>query len=136
MADGKFKVAIATTDEINVDLHFGHADKFSIYEVDANTGEGQRTERRKITQTGCSGETCWGAEVFDNIAGQLSDVEYVLAEKIGPHAVNSLSRKQIIALDVAVPIGEALHKVRDYRDKKKLLSQRALKILEENDIEE
>ena len=67
----------------------------------------------------------WGSEVFDRIAEQLSDVEYVLAAKIGPHAVNSLSRKQIVALDITATIEEALHKVSDYRDKKKLVSQRA-----------
>ena len=136
MADGKFKVAIATTDEINVNLHFGHADEFSIYEVDAESGEGEHVERRKIAQTGCSGEGCWGSEVFDSIADQLSDVEYVLAAKIGPHAVNSLSRKQIIALDVVVPIVEALHKVRDYRDKKKLVAERAKQILAENEVDD
>lgn len=135
MDEQKFKVAIATSDERTVNLHFGHADKFSIYEVDAIQGTGELVERRSISQTGCSGEKCWGSEVFDSIAEQLSDMEYVLAAKIGPHAVNSLSRKQIIALDVEVPIEEALRKVRDYRDKKKLVAGRAKQILEENNIE-
>ena len=71
---------------------------------------------------------------FDHVG--LSDVEYVLAVKIGPHAINSLSRRNIIALDVEVSIDEALHKVRDYRDKKRLVAKRAKQILEENEIDD
>ncbi|MBP5281512.1 MAG: hypothetical protein J6Z22_03340 [Lachnospiraceae bacterium] len=73
------------------------AEEFSIYEVDANTGEGRHTERRRLLQTGCSGEGCWGSEVS---------------------------------------IDEALHKVRDYRDKKRLVAKRAKQILEENEIDD
>ncbi len=136
MAEKTFLVAVATTDETTVDLHFGHAEVFSVYRVNAESGEGTLVEKRRLTETGCDGEGCWGSEVFDRIAEQLSDVEYVLAAKIGPHAVNSLSRKQIIALDITAPIEEALHKVSDYRDKKKLVSQRAKQILADNGIEE
>ena len=136
MADQTFKVAVATRNEEYVDLHFGHTDTFCVYEVDAETGEWVDAELRKISRTGCDGGGCGGSAVFDSIAEQLSDVEYVLAVKIGPQAVNSLSRKNIIALDVVAPVEEALHKVRDYRDKRHLLAQRAKQLLEESDPDE
>ena len=136
MGEKTFLVAVATTDEKTVNLHFGHAEEFSVYRVNAETGEGTLAEKRRLTETGCDGEGCYGSEAFDRIAEQLSDVEYVLAAKIGPHAVNALSRRQIIALDITAPIDEALRRVSEYRDKKKLISQRAKQILADNGIEE
>ena len=135
MDDQTFKVAVATSDGINVDSHFGHVNEFTIYEVDAITGDGEPVEFRKIEQNACKNATC-GGEAFEHIAERLSDVEYVLAAKIGPHAVQSLSRRNIVALDVCVPIEEALHKVRDFRDRKKKIQERAKSILLQNGIEE
>ena len=135
MDDQKFKVAVATSDGVNVDSHFGHVNEFTIYEVDAVSGEGEAVESRFIDQAGCQGGSC-GGEVFEQIAENLSDVEYVLASKIGPHALQALSRKNIVALDVVVPVEEALHKVRDYRDRRRLTQMRAKAILLQNGIEE
>lgn len=136
MAEREFQVAVATTDGRKVDQHFGHTDTFAIYAIDSVTGASRLVEKRKLDQSGCSGEGCWGSEVFEKIADQLSDVEFVLAVKIGPHAASALSRRQIITLDVDVSVEEALGKVRDYHDRKKLMAERAQKILRENGIED
>ncbi len=135
MGNQIFKVAVATSDGVNVDSHFGHVNEFTIYEVDAITGDGEPVEFRKIKQNACKDATC-GGEAFDQIAEKLSDVEYVLAAKIGPHAVQSLSRKNIVALDVCVPIEDALHKVRDFKDRKTKIQERAMSILLQNGIED
>ena len=137
MAKELFKVAVATSDGINVDSHFGHVAEFVIYEVDSKTGEGEPIEERGIDKYGCQDGTC-GGEVFDEIAEILAEagIEFVLAAKIGPRALQALTRQNIIALDVVVPVNEALHKVRDYRDRRKLAQERARKILIENGIEE
>ncbi len=137
MAKELFKVAVATSDGINVDSHFGHVSEFTIYEVDGETGDGEPIEDFEIEKSGCQDGNC-GEEIFDEIAVSLAEekVEFVLAAKIGPRAVQALTRQNIIALDVVVPVEEALHKVRDYRDRRRLAKERARKILIENGIEE
>ncbi|MBQ6415700.1 MAG: hypothetical protein IJJ65_05565 [Butyrivibrio sp.] len=136
MAEETFKVAVATSDGINVDSHFGHVTELTIYQVGTITGEGDPVEIRQLIQNACKGGTCNESEAFELISEQLSDVEYVLAAKIGPHAVQALSRKNIVSLDVVTDINEALHKVRDYRDRRKIVSERAKKLLLSNGIEE
>ncbi|WP_029320230.1 NifB/NifX family molybdenum-iron cluster-binding protein [Butyrivibrio sp. AE3004] len=134
MADEKFKVAVATSDGINVDSHFGHVTEFTIYDVDVNSGEGEPAESREISVAGCSDGSCGEVGTFDRIAERLSDVEYVLAAKIGPRAVMALGRANIIAIDAVIPIDKALSKLKDYRDKKKQKEERARRILSENGI--
>ena len=46
-----FRIAVATTDEINVDSHFGHTDRFVVFEVDSETGEVVDSRFRDIDQT-------------------------------------------------------------------------------------
>ena len=94
MAKELFKVAVATSDGINVDSHFGHVAEFVIYEVDSKTGEGEPIEERGIDKYGCQDGTC-GGEVFDEIAESLAEagIEFVLAAKIGPRALQALTRQ-------------------------------------------
>ncbi len=130
-----FKVAVASTDGQNVDSHFGHVDRFVIFEVDAVTGDGKETELRDVEKAACGGGACGEGDAFEKIAESLSDVEFVLAAKVGGHASQALSRKQIITLDYVGLIDEALHKVRDYRDKKRIRLKNAKKLLESYGIE-
>ncbi|MBQ9305909.1 NifB/NifX family molybdenum-iron cluster-binding protein [Butyrivibrio sp.] len=136
MVDETFKVAVATSDGINVDSHFGHVTELTIYEVDSRTGDNEPVESRKLIQSACKSGTCNDHEIFELISEQLSDIEYVLAAKIGPKAVQALSRKNITALDIVADIDEAIHKVRDYRDRKTLSRERARQILLNAGIED
>ncbi len=131
-----FRIAVATTDEINVDSHFGHTDRFVVFEVDSETGEIVDSRFRDIDQTACKGATCGGDKAFEEIAEQLSDVEFVLAARTGGRASQALARKDIITLDHVGPIDEAIFKVRDYRDKKRLRLEKAKKLLHDYGIED
>ena len=114
----KYKVAVATSDGKSVDSHFGHVSVFSVYEVDEETGEFEELDPIE-TGAACQGAECGGkgGGQMERNAEALSEVQYVLAAKIGPHAIQALARKGVSAFDVALPVGEAISKINGYRAK-------------------
>ena len=135
MAKEYFKVAVATSDGINVDSHFGHVREFTIYEVNEASGRGEAVETRFIDRAACQGG-CGEVGVFGNIASQLSDTEFVVAAKIGIPAVMALEIKNITAIDGIAKVDEALKKVSAHRKRKRLGAERIKKILVANGIED
>lgn len=147
----KYKVAAATSDGITIDSHFGHVSSFLILEVDEETGTFEDIGERDVTAA-CSGGNCGsgtaleaarggegsgavgagcgghngageGASPMDEIAKALSDVDYVLVAKIGPHAIRALARYNVTAYDIILPIEEAIEKINEFR--KKIKERRA-----------
>ena len=59
----KYTVAVATNDGVNVNVHFGHAAAFDIYEVDEASGKYEKVEVR-LKPEHCDGS--WG----DGTCGQ------------------------------------------------------------------
>ncbi|MCR5125814.1 MAG: hypothetical protein K6B43_11570 [Treponema sp.] len=132
MADTKYKVAVATSDGKTVDSHFGHVQSFLIFEVDEESGKFEDIGEREV-KAACSGGECGGsqkdsgceghngahegANVMDEIARALSDVDYVLVARIGPHAVRALAKYKITAYDIVLPIDEAISKINGFRKK-------------------
>ena len=136
----KYKVAVATSDGKTVDSHFGHVSNFLIFEVDEETGAFEDIEDRDV-QAACSGGSCAGtqavepsgcgsgagcgghngvgegASAMDLIAKALSDVDYVLVARIGPHAVRALAKYNVTAYDIVLPIDEAIAKINEFRKK-------------------
>lgn len=96
---GMSKVAVASTDGIAINEHFGKAEEFWIYES-TEGGPYQFIERRKNTQRESEGHQ--GAVQL------LGDVEVVLVSKIGLGAEKELRREGIIALSVTGAIDKAL----------------------------
>jgi len=94
------KVAVASTDGISINEHFGKAEEFWIYESDEG-GAYQFLERRKKSLEESTEHQ--GATVQ-----LLGDVEVVLVSKIGPGAEKELRRAGIIALSVSGSIEKAL----------------------------
>lgn len=135
MADEIYKVAVATSDGINVDSHFGHVKEFTIFEIDPETGKGEVVENRQISHAACDGN-CGEFEIFGSIAKELSDVEYVIAARIGIPAVMALGNENITALDGFNSIDEAIEKVNQHRKKRKAGEERVKKILLANGIED
>ncbi len=134
----KYKVAVATNDGVNVNVHFGHAAAFDIYEVDEDSGSFKKIEVR-LKQEHCDGSCrdgdC-GQRDFENssmhlAAKKLSDLDYVLCSQLGPQAVQALLRFNVRAFDIALPIDEAIAKINLYRKK---IATRAKKI--KNHIEQ
>ena len=126
----KYKVAVASSDGKTVDSHFGHAQSFLILEVDEESGSFEDVEERAVT-AGCAGEDCGAvkgssacgnspheaASPLDAVAASLKDVDYVLVAKIGPHAIRALTRFDITAYDIVLPIDEAINKINEFRKK-------------------
>lgn len=77
----QMRIAAATTDGINVDEHFGKADKFSIYDVDDRISwvEDRPTETLSVGDPDHS----FDAEKFKRIASLLKDCTKVYVAKIG-----------------------------------------------------
>ena len=130
----KYKVAVATNDGINVNVHFGHAAAFDVYEVDDESGKFEKVEVR-VKPEHCDGTcgdgTCGQRDVerssMFSAAKNLADLDYVLCSQLGPQAVQALTRFNVRAFDISLPIADAIAKINLYRVK---IAQRALKIRE------
>lgn len=128
-----YKIAVASSDEKNIDLHFGAAESFLIYAV-SDDGTFTLEEKRDYQQaqevapaagecaekTGCSsgcgngnGGGCGKGGASAKVS-LIDDVRAVVAAKIGFNVVKELERKAIASFDVECPVQEALEKITKY----------------------
>lgn len=88
------RVAVATRTGMIVDLHFGHADEFHIYETDGTT---VRFAEKRNVEKYCSGKSdCDDSDSkIDRILHTLEDCEYALALRIGDSPKRKLKERGI-----------------------------------------
>lgn len=98
------KVAVASTDGISVDEHFGRSKEFLIYEVEEG-GAFKFLERRNVND----GSNQSHDTVLQTTVELLEDMEVVLAKQIGPGAEKELRGKGVIALSINGSIEKALN---------------------------
>lgn len=108
------KVAIATTDGINIDEHFGRAKEFLIYEVDEQ-GTYKLLEHRENNPQ-CSSEH--KDHTTDTTSVLFADVNVVLASRIGPGPTRALQGQGVVAFSLTGSIDKAL---KAYAKRRKLL---------------
>ena len=135
-----YKIAIASSDGKNVDLHFGAAQNFLIYAVE-DDGNFSEQEKRDVPETAESSNTANGANSADPAGGGcgnggagchgngggcgqgaaispkvelIGDCRCVVAAKIGFNVVKQLERKAIASFDVETTVQEALEKITKY----------------------
>lgn len=127
-----YKIAIASSDRINLDVNFGAAAEFLIYEV-SDSGEYKLLEIRKVQKGeelsafscregennrcngGCSGDgnsTAGGA--LSPKVELLGDCRCILCKKVGFHIQKQLEKRAIVTFDVEGEIAEAIHKITQY----------------------
>ena len=122
-----YLVAVATTDGENVNLHFGAADRFLVVRVDEQTGSFEPVEWRETPEAPQS----WGANVSAPflapqghkahqvehavVAQMLSDAEYVLVARIGPHAQKIVAAKGLTPVMDEAPIADAIRRLNTAR---------------------
>lgn len=94
------KVAVASTDGLTINEHFGKAKEFLVYEVDEE-GEYSFLERRVRDEESLQNIHEKGAALF-------FDVEAVLSAQIGPRAQAELKNQGILAFQVTGDIPKAL----------------------------
>lgn len=96
------RIAVASSDGVTIDEHFGQAAGFRIYEVhDDGTYRLLETRVDKAQDEG-------GARNPAAIALFLADVDVGLASQLGPHAVEALRNKGIKGYAVKSNIDRAL----------------------------
>ena len=142
-----YLIAIASSDEKNIDLTFGAADSFIIYEVDGT--EYHKKEVRQVPQeegaaegslaaggsscggsgNGCgngSGSGCGSGRQGGGCAGPdshsakvelIADCRSLVCKKIGFQATKQLEKKAIASFDVDCTVDEALTKISTYFSK-------------------
>ena len=117
MADEKYKLAVASTDGLTVNQHYGRANKFFIYLVDDDDGY-DFVEERAVTPV-CSDGSHILADMQKSVQA-FTDCKYVVAAKIGAGAAGQLSGAGIVAMELPGTIEEAVLKVWKYNQVQRL----------------
>jgi predicted Fe-Mo cluster-binding NifX family protein len=102
------RVAVASSDGKFINQHFGHAEQFLIFDIDAE-GNYEYLELRKNDPTCSGGNHTAGS--MKNAVGVLDGVKVVLVAQIGPGASQNLLLNGIQSFSVPSYIDEALEKL-------------------------
>ncbi|MCR5515893.1 MAG: hypothetical protein K6F41_05480 [Lachnospira sp.] len=137
-----YKIAVASSDGVKIDLKFGQINEFLIYEVSdgdykllekrefkpskgeakesyslgGNCGSGEGLKNCKTGAGSCSGggKACSGpADILDKIS-LISDCKALVCKKVGFQAMKQLEKKAISVFDVDFTIDYALSKIVSY----------------------
>ncbi|MDE5619702.1 MAG: dinitrogenase iron-molybdenum cofactor biosynthesis protein [Ruminococcus sp.] len=106
--DNSYRIAVASSDGIVVNQHFGHADKFLIYKVDGD-GSYRFLEIRNVEPV-CSFGNHDSGKLTENLE-KIRDCKYLLVSKIGIGA--SMRAEQLGITPVELPdiIEDSVRKV-------------------------
>lgn len=112
----KVRVAVATSGLTGlVDLHFGHASIFSIYEVSPSTLSIQFLGKRKVEEAYCKGPECdlpsGQEDLLKKIIDLLKDCKFLLCRRIGDLPATQLKQAGIIAIEDVDKIWNAIPKI-------------------------
>ncbi|MGL6199611.1 MAG: NifB/NifX family molybdenum-iron cluster-binding protein [Lachnospiraceae bacterium] len=120
-----YKIAIASSDEVQVDLTFGGALEFLIYDV-SDEGVYTLSEIRSVidqSDGGCSGcgnpgaGGCGGNGEDSPRVNLLEDCRCIICKKIGFKAEKALQKKAVAGFAVDCSVTEALNKITMYFNK-------------------
>ncbi|MBJ6727994.1 NifB/NifX family molybdenum-iron cluster-binding protein [Geomesophilobacter sediminis] len=107
----ELKVALASSDGIRVDEHFGRASRFVVYHFGEDGW--QFLEERK-TEAACAGQE-HSDDLLDRAVALLSDCRAVVVTQIGPTAFDLLIARRVLPLMLNGTIVEALDVVKHSR---------------------
>lgn len=115
----KFRVAVATSDGIVVNQHFGKADTFRIYDINHDNTVDFKEERTvvPVCRSGVHDE----ARMKESVSF-FTDCKYLLASRIGQGAVNALEQAGINPMELPGIIEESIQKVTVYDEIQALLA--------------
>lgn len=100
-----YRVAVASKEQKRVDLHYGHADEFYIYDVDGV--KSLFVEKRHVNKY-CEGVEDCGGEEKDSVVEAISDCNAVLSMRTGHEARMRLAQHGITAVESCTAIDEGL----------------------------
>ena len=103
------RAAFATGDGININRHFGVADRFDIYEIDAESKKYELVDTRRIDSYGVSLQH--DDSLIERLADAIDDCNIVFSAKSGLHAKRALDTKLIQSVDVEREVAFVLDRV-------------------------
>lgn len=115
----EYRVAVATSDGIVVNQHFGHARAFHIYDI--KEGQAEKLEIRR-SEPACDTGQHDERAVLENL-NLISDCQYLLCAKIGTYARLQAEQNGITPLEVPLAVDEALRKAVTFAEIQKLLER-------------
>ena len=101
-----YRIAFASSDGVRTDRHFGAADTFYIAELDTEKDDYRLLESRSALPP-CSGGT-HSISKFDAVIETLSDVSAIVAQRIGPGALQFIKEHGISGYQIPLDIEQAL----------------------------
>jgi predicted Fe-Mo cluster-binding NifX family protein len=116
MDKDKHLIAVASSDGIVVNQHFGRAKTFYIYEE--KNGIPAFLEKREVTPV-CQGGNHDDDKLLENLK-RLSDCKYLLVSKIGNGAASKAESLGIECYEIPGMIEESIKQVQNYEKLKKL----------------
>lgn len=122
-----YNIAVASTDGINIDKHFGASDSFFIIRVNddetyENLGE-RAVEESENNNTNCGesscGHSCGGHSdpKIQKKVETISDCRCLLCYKCGPGSEKQLGKKNIATFEINMKLDEALKTIIKYYKK-------------------
>ncbi len=102
------RAAVATSDGINVNEHFGHAQFFRVYELG---DDGYRLIEVRDAVAACQAGFTHDKTRFDRIIDLISDCDALFVQRIGQGAAAYLIEKNVRVFEVDAPVDALLKKV-------------------------
>jgi len=107
----EIKIALATSDGVNVDQHFGRARRFEVYAVRDGVWEYRET---RLNTPACAGQE-HADDLLEQTAELLADCRGVVVEQIGATAMDVLIDRRILPFTMPGTIEQALEALKDSR---------------------
>jgi len=116
-----FRIAVASSNGLDIDQHFGSAEKFYIYEVRTDGSYSLLRINSPPERLPCNGteKKCCGCQGGTITADYsfLDGSNYVFAVKVGRNAERSLALENISAFSVETTVSEAVKKIAVYENR-------------------
>ncbi|SDY37297.1 NifB/NifX family molybdenum-iron cluster-binding protein [Lachnobacterium bovis] len=124
-----YKIAIGSSDGVNIDLKFGEVSEFLIYEVEGiNYKLIEKRKRAFKENNAVSGDTfesscdsgcckngnrkkCQGPKDITSTIEVIKDCRCILCKKVGFQAQKQFEKKLITVFDIEYPINQALKRI-------------------------
>lgn len=106
--DNVYKIAVASSDGIVVNQHFGRADTFYIYTVTDDVPE--RTSEIRKVQPVCHGGDHDDGQLTENIR-RFEDCKYILVSKIGMRAAQQAEQLGVTPMELPGMIEDSINRL-------------------------
>lgn len=119
--DKSYKIAVASSDGIVVNQHFGRADKFYIYTV--TDGVPEKSDEIRTVQPVCHGGDHNDEQLMENIR-KFQDCKYILVSRIGMRAASQAEQLGITPMELPGMIDDSIKKLVSFEEINKLFERK------------